>query len=253
MKRQESIDALNEALQMIEVEAGGLAATGISLVSFINSRKPPPAKRGFMVDADTVNASVRKVKKVKGNVSTAPTPRVANAVAMAAAHAKQVPDTTSVNSPVTKVKEFLAGIQTEIQDEMDKDVAYNQELTTWCTDTKEQKDLAIKRGYDQEKQLMAMMESAAGNGAALEVEIAQLQKEVGEGTQTLKQAEELFTKEFDAAKLEEKELVEAIAQLKGAVTVLEKHSLNVGGIRNPDAEIANFANVAVIDNPAMVS
>jgi chromosome segregation ATPase len=70
-KRQASIDALNEALQMVEAEAGGIPST-LSLVSFVNSRKVP-AKRGFMIDANTVNAAVRSVKKVKNASPKAPT------------------------------------------------------------------------------------------------------------------------------------------------------------------------------------
>jgi len=126
-------------------------------------------------------------------------------------------------TPVQRVVALLQEIQGQLEKEASTDQAMYDELVCWCKTNNKEKTQAIQDAQSQITDLNSEIESRAGRQAELETQIKQLQRDVAKNKKALQQAEEIRAEEQSAFREQEKDLIQAISQLKNAVFVLSKH------------------------------
>merc|ERR1719450_1894637 len=92
----------------------------------------------------------------------------------------------------------------------------------WCITNEKEKTKTIADAQSRIIELQATIESTTADSAKLNAEIAQLQKELGENSKAIEEADALREKQLGEFNTEEKESLQTITSLKGAVQVLSK-------------------------------
>merc|ERR1719333_1767704 len=111
--------------------------------------------------------------------------------------------------------------QLEKEAEEDEDI-YDQ-LACWCETNDKEKTKAIAEAEEKISALTTKIEEMPAQSARLGTEIKNLEKEVEKDQQALDQATAIRKKQLAEFNEEEKDLLESIAALKAAITVLSKH------------------------------
>merc|ERR1719333_1766577 len=93
----------------------------------------------------------------------------------------------------------------------------------WCETNDKIKTKSIADAEQKISDLTAAIESFTGNSARLNVEIANLEKEIAKNSDALDKATALRKKELAEFNAEEKEMLQTISSLKSAVIALSKH------------------------------
>jgi chromosome segregation ATPase len=128
------------------------------------------------------------------------------------------------NRPVTKVITLLKDMQKQLQNEVEADQEIYDKMACWCTTNDKAKTKAIAEAGEKEKMLTAAIEEGVAKSAQLTTEIDNLTKEVAANTEALNKATELRRKALAEFNAEEKDLLQSIASLKSAITVLKKQN-----------------------------
>jgi len=129
----------------------------------------------------------------------------------------------STATPVTRAVNLLKEMSVTLEKDMDEDQDLYDKLACWCADNTAGKKQAIKTNTEKIADLKASIEEGSASSTSLKAKIKELEGEVADNKDTLGKATAMRKKELAAFNQGEKDAVAAIANLKGAITVLSKH------------------------------
>jgi chromosome segregation ATPase len=127
------------------------------------------------------------------------------------------------NRPVSKVIELLKSMQAELEKEAEEDEEIYEKLTCWCDKNDKEKTKAIADAEARIKDLTTSIEELTGASSRLNTEKANLEKEKAANQAALDKAAAIRTKELAEFNEEEKDVLQSIGALRGAIAVLAKH------------------------------
>lgn len=132
-------------------------------------------------------------------------------------------ETGAKNRPVTKVITLLKDMLKQLEKEAEEDEEIYDQLACWCETNDKEKTKAIADAESHIEDLTTKIEEMTASSARLNTEIQNLEKEVAENQQALDQATAIREKQLAEFNGEEKDLLQSVAALKSAITVLSKH------------------------------
>jgi len=130
---------------------------------------------------------------------------------------------TSRDTPVTRVVGLLKGMTSTLQKEMDEDEALYNKLKCWCNNNEYEKSNAIEDSQAKIEALNSNIEGLTAKKAELSTKIKDLNAEVADNKNTLAEATAVRQKQLQEFQGIELDNVQAIENLKAAITVLSKH------------------------------
>jgi len=126
-------------------------------------------------------------------------------------------------SPVQRVVKLLGKMKEELMAEADKESSMYDKMSCWCETNQKEKTKAISDAETKDQELSSDIERRSARFGELSTEIAQLKDQIDQDSASLDEATALREKAAAEFKQEEKDLVQAITNLKNAVAVLAKH------------------------------
>jgi hypothetical protein len=126
-------------------------------------------------------------------------------------------------TPVQRVVKLLEEMKVTLTKEMDEDSALYDKLACWCNTNEYEKSASIKEAEARMSDLSSTIEGNTAKVAELKTAIAQLEADVASNKQALAKATEMREKESKAFHKGEVGSIQAIENLKAALTVLGKH------------------------------
>jgi len=142
----------------------------------------------------------------------------------------------SIDTPVTRVVNLLKEMQQTIKTEQDEDEELFHKLGCWCNDNSYEKDGAIEAGEEKIKELEATIESLTSKIEELKTTLKELRAQLATDKADLAEATALREKEAKAFHGKELDSIQAIENMKAALTVLSKHHE-----KGPDSTVAGGA------------
>jgi len=127
------------------------------------------------------------------------------------------------NRPVAKVVNILKSMIAQLEKEGEEDEEVYQGMSCWCETNDEATTQAITTGEQRDNDLVASIEDLTANSARLNTEIENLNKEVAKNNEALDSATALRAKQLAEFNVEEKDMLQTLTSLKGAVVALSKH------------------------------
>merc|ERR1719230_367110 len=113
-------------------------------------------------------------------------------------------------------------MEAQLQEEAKEDEDLYDKLVCWCETNDKEKTKEIADGKQSITELTAAIEENTALGSTRETEIAELQTEVAGLEKALEEAGALRAKETAEFNDNEKNLIQSISSLKGAVSTLGK-------------------------------
>merc|ERR1740123_1301818 len=141
-----------------------------------------------------------------------------------------------MDTPVTRVVNLLKEMQQTIKAEQDEDEELFHKLGCWCNDNSYEKDGAIEAGEAKIKELEATIESLTSKIEELKTSLKELRAQLESDKADLAEATALREKEAKAFHGKELDSIQAIENMKAALTVLSKHHE-----KGPDSTVAGGA------------
>jgi len=129
----------------------------------------------------------------------------------------------SKTNPIKRVINLLNDMKTQLEKEASKESEMYDEMVCWCETNEKDKVKAISDAEAKDKDLSAEIESRAARFGSVSTEIEAMKKQIVEDTEALKQATAIREKEASAFRGGEKDMVQAVSNLKNAIAVLKKH------------------------------
>lgn len=129
----------------------------------------------------------------------------------------------NIDTPVTRVVNLLKEMQQTIKTEQDEDEELFHKLGCWCNDNSYEKDGAIEAGEEKIKELEATIESLTSKIEELKTTLKELRAQLATDKADLAEATALREKEAKAFHGGELDSIQAIENMKAALTVLMKH------------------------------
>jgi len=126
-------------------------------------------------------------------------------------------------TPIQRVVKLLTEMKEQLEKEAEEDQVQYDKNVCWCETNDKEKTKAISDAESHIEDLEGEIESRAARGAELNVEIEQLGKTIAEETKALADATALREKEYGEFTDSEKDMVQAVTNLKNAILVLGKH------------------------------
>mmetsp|Transcript_44641 Transcript_44641/g.95252 ORF Transcript_44641/g.95252 Transcript_44641/m.95252 type:complete len:771 (-) Transcript_44641:40-2352(-) len=126
-------------------------------------------------------------------------------------------------NPIAKVLGLLKNMKSEVEEEGAKDKELFEKMDCWCKSNDAQKRAAMDAATKKIAELQSSIEEGVSTESKLSTEIEAYTDSRAKNQDSLKQATEMRDKENAEFTAEEKELVQAISQLGGAVEALEKN------------------------------
>jgi len=127
------------------------------------------------------------------------------------------------NRPVSKVITLLKDMVSQLNKEAEEDEEVYETMGCWCETNDREKTKSISDAEQRISDLGASIEELTANSARLNTEVENLNKEVGKNEQALDQATALRKKQLAEFNEEEKDMLQSITSMKGAVVALSKH------------------------------
>jgi chromosome segregation ATPase len=127
------------------------------------------------------------------------------------------------NRPVTKVINMLKDMQTELAKENEADQDIYDTTVCWCETNDKAKTKAISDGEQRISDLQTAIEDLTQKSSHLNTEIKNLEVEVANNEKALESGTALRRKQLAEFNAEEKDMLQSISSMKGAVTALSKH------------------------------
>merc|ERR1719454_1125130 len=127
------------------------------------------------------------------------------------------------NRPVSKVITLLKDMLKQLEREAEEDEEIYDKMACWCETNDKEKTKAVADAEARITDLTTKIEELTAGSARLNTEIKNLEKEVAENQAALDQATSIREKQLAEFNAEEKDLLQSVAALKSAVTVLSKH------------------------------
>jgi chromosome segregation ATPase len=159
------------------------------------------------------------------------------AFAAVSAHAAAVEAT-----PIEKVIEMLASLETTVIGEGDESHKVFAEFSEWCEDKSRSLGFSIKTSAGEIASLKATIAKEASDIEGFNTKIEELAAELALDTADLKAATEIRAKEQADFAAEEKELMEVIDTLKRAIAILEREMAKIGS-----ASMLQVKGASVVD------
>jgi len=126
-------------------------------------------------------------------------------------------------SPIQRVVSLLKKMKAELEAEADKESEMYDKMVCWCETNEKEKTKAIADADAKDKELQAEIEIRAARFGELATEIAHMKEQLAADQDSLKQAMGIREGEAGEFRGQEKELVQAINNLRNAIAVLSKH------------------------------
>jgi len=150
----------------------------------------------------------------------------AKQMALEAAWSKDLesePKEIKYKSPVKRVIKLLRKMKDELVVEAENESSMYDKMVCWCETNEKEKTKAIADAEAKETDLEAEIEERAAKFGKIATEIEALKEQIAEDTETLKKATAMREKEAAGFRAEEKDMVQAITNLKRAIEVLKRH------------------------------
>jgi myosin protein heavy chain len=130
---------------------------------------------------------------------------------------------TSRETPVKRVVGLLEEMQKTLQKEMDEDEGLYNKLKCWCNNNAQDKKNGIEESKAKIAELGSSIEGLTAKKSELATQIKELNEEVAANKNALAEAQAIREKELQEFHGQELDNVQAIENLKAALTVLSKH------------------------------
>jgi hypothetical protein len=127
------------------------------------------------------------------------------------------------STPLTKVVDLLKSMQDTLEKEMDEDQKLYEKLKCWCENNEWAKSNAIEDSEAKIEQLEADIESLSAKKAELIATIKEVTEKTAAEKKTLAEAQALRDKQLQEFHAMELDNIQALEQLKAALTILGKH------------------------------
>jgi len=148
-------------------------------------------------------------------------------------------------SPVQRVVQLLGKMKDELMAEADKESAMYDKMSCWCETNQKEKTQAVAAAEARDAELSSETESRSARSGQLSTEIVALKEQIAVDTEALKQATALREKTASEFQAEEKDMVQAIDNLRNAIAVLAKH--HGGSLLQLSAPLASGMRVLLRD------
>jgi len=158
-------------------------------------------------------------------------------------------DAQEKKSPVKRVILLLQQMRNELTAEADKEAEMYDKMVCWCETNEKEKTNGVAEAEGKIGDLMAEMEARSAAKGELSTKIKAMKGQIAADTESLKQATALREKEAAAFSAEEKETMQAITNLKNAVTVLSKHQSSSSLLQLDSPELASVR--AVVEDASL--
>jgi len=129
----------------------------------------------------------------------------------------------SYKSPVQRVRMLLQKMKDELNAEASKEAEMYDKMVCWCETSEKEKKKAVADADAKDEELSAEIESRSARFGTLSAEIKKTKEEIASNTETFKKARSMREDEASKFREEEKDMVQAIANLRNAIQVLSKH------------------------------
>eukprot|EP00747_Dinoflagellata_sp_TGD_P136773 gnl/TRDRNA2_/TRDRNA2_175597_c0_seq32.p1 gnl/TRDRNA2_/TRDRNA2_175597_c0~~gnl/TRDRNA2_/TRDRNA2_175597_c0_seq32.p1 ORF type:complete len:766 (-),score=301.06 gnl/TRDRNA2_/TRDRNA2_175597_c0_seq32:99-2396(-) len=126
-------------------------------------------------------------------------------------------------SPIERVIGLLEKMKAELEAEAAKEMEMYDKMVCWCETNEKEKTKAIADGEAKDKELVAEIATRSARYGVLSTEIANMKDQIAEDTAALKEATQLREKEAAEFMQQEKETVQALANVKNAIRVLSRN------------------------------
>jgi len=126
-------------------------------------------------------------------------------------------------SPVTKVVTLLKDMLKQLEKEAETDEDVYDKMACWCTTNDKEKTESIGAAETRIADLSNKIAELTANSARLSTEIKNAEAEKKENEDALAKATALRQKELAEFNAEEKDMLESLAALKAAITVIGSH------------------------------
>lgn len=130
-------------------------------------------------------------------------------------------------NPLQKVVSLLKEMKAENEKEMKQDQEIFDKLACWCHTNREEKTAAVAAAETKIADLEASIKEYTAKYAQLGEEIANLKKDIAENEASLEAATKQREKEAAEFHNMETDSVQALGQLKGAITILSRHNTDL--------------------------
>lgn len=126
-------------------------------------------------------------------------------------------------SPVKRVTNLLQKMKAQLEEEAKNEADMYDKMVCWCETNDKEKTKAIADAEANDEQLSAEIAERSAKFGKLSAEISQMKDEIASNQATLDQAVAIREKEAGEFRQSEKDLVQAITNLRNAIAVLSKH------------------------------
>mmetsp|Transcript_14731 Transcript_14731/g.26166 ORF Transcript_14731/g.26166 Transcript_14731/m.26166 type:complete len:705 (-) Transcript_14731:101-2215(-) len=125
--------------------------------------------------------------------------------------------------PVTKVIDLLKDMLKQLEKEAEDDEDVYDKLACWCQTNEKEKTESIEAAESRISELTNKISELTANSARLSTEIKNAEAEKAENEASLDKATAMRQKELAEFNAEEKDMLESLAALKAAITVIGSH------------------------------
>jgi len=125
--------------------------------------------------------------------------------------------------PAKRVINLLTKMKAELQAEADKEAEMYDKMVCWCEQNEKEKTQSVADAEARDRELSAEIESRSAKFGDLSASIANTKKEIAANTEALRTATAIREAEAAKFKVEEKDMVQAVTNLRNAIAVLSKH------------------------------
>jgi len=133
-------------------------------------------------------------------------------------------------NPVKRVVNLLNKMKAELEAEADKESEMYDKMVCWCESNEKEKTQAVAEADAKDDQLGSEIERRAARFGELATKIEATKKEVAANKDTLAKATAIREQEAAQFREENKDLLQAVANLRNAITVLSKHHGGEGSL-----------------------
>jgi len=126
-------------------------------------------------------------------------------------------------SPIKRVVNLLLDMKKQLEDEGTKESEMYDEMTCWCDTNTKEKTQAISDAEAKIGELEAGVQEKAARKASLATQVDKLKKDIPAAEDSLKTARAIREKEQGEFSAVETDMVQAIQNLKNAISILGRH------------------------------
>merc|ERR1719482_1580667 len=135
------------------------------------------------------------------------------------------PETKQVakKNPIQRVIGMLKDMKAQLENEAAKEAEMYDQMVCWCETNEKEKTKAIKDGQQRDSDLVLEIQELSARSGTLATEIEALKQKIADDTESLKQARGIREGEAGEFRDTEKDLVQALNNLRNAISVLSRH------------------------------